>query len=665
MSIVLPNIRQHLGASPISGSTAELEAVQKFIADVERDTSGYDSSVCSAAEWLSRQSSEAVDRLRVRLQETLSAGAKRVITSTNDAKTALRAYAAEVEVIHREARAVMIDTEMAFSYIRTAEAKLSEIAHEIGRPGLVPTYWKEGPKPFPQPRLDSRGDAMDVAEREAMISQMRNMYEHAWTIAASEWKQALETATSSPNKWGALWERRRNAEDKLRRWLQDTPVGHLMGLSQNSKGLQTKRTIALGLTGEAWGGVGTSAEFKIDCPSLRDLFGGEPGVAWWDSPPESEVVISWWLGLTLEQQEFLIRERSVVIGNLPGLSFVTRDRANRETLRIIAANPAGISADTARLLSGLQTAVETKLSGNLAGVERQIVSLNTLVDPPCAAMSLGNLDHAERITWLVAGMESNAPAAIRNWNQVGRNVFEEQSKHSSIAGEHAVAVWLGYDTPALGDSASSAGVLGSEKAFAGAQRLAGEIDGTYRNSGQVSKRNLVVNVGAHSYGVNTASIALTLTKKPVDSFTTFGSAGVDMRYVANLSSLHVREREPGQPAIYAVHAEDDDIAPVGAAFSGRKTFTDQPQRILGLEGPASMPGVMVFSAEGVESQGLRRTDGHAVIGDGNDNGFMGQSASDGHGYLDRSTQSLNSFARITSDPKGAEVIGGFKRSIGK
>ena len=665
MSIVLPNVRQHLGASPISGGTAELEAVRKFIADVERDTSGYDSAVRSAAEWLSHQTSEAVDRLRVRLQETLSAGAQRVVATANDAKTGLASYADEISVIHREARAVMIDTEMAFSSIRTAEAKLSEIADEIGRVGAVPRYWNEVPTPFPPPLLDSRGDAMDTAAREAMISHIRNMYEYSWTAATNEWKQAIEVALNAPQKWGALWERRRSSEDKLRSSLRDTPVGHLSVLSGNSSSVGAKRTIALGLTGEIRGVKSEGANFEIQHHLFENLFGTRVPDDWWESPPAPEHVAGWWSSLEPAQRELLIGESSLLIGNLPGLPFDVRDQANRETLRRIAANPAGISSDVARLLSGIQLAVDRENNVEIGDVDRQVVSLNIYADTVCASLSYGDLDQVERITWLAAGMESDAAAAIRTWDDASQNVHTVQSRILGAAGKHAVVLWLGYDTPKLADVATSKGVLSSSKAERGSVRFAAELDGAFESRKAFTAGLPVMNVGAHSYGVNTAAIALTRTTYPVDSFTSFGSAGVDTSFVPEIRALNVKDRAPGQPAVFAVHANDDLLASTGAMLSGRKTFDDHAQRVIGSAGPRSMPGVLIFSAEGDNKQGFTETDGHSVIGEAGATRIAGSSATVGHGYLDLGTQSLESFALITSRPIGTDTFDGFSESIGK
>lgn len=662
---MLPNIRQHLGASPISGGTAELDAVRKFIADVERDTSGYDSAVRSAAEWLSRQSSESVDRLRVRLEDTLSAGAQRVVATTNEAKTGLATYADEISVIHREAHAVMRDTEIAFSSIRTAEAKLSEIAYEIGRAGAVPRYWNEVPTPFPPPLIDSRGDAMDTAAREAMISHIRNMYEYSWTAATNEWKQAIEVALNAPQKWGALWERRRSAEENLRSVLRDTPVGHLSVLSGSPSSVGAKRTIALGLTGEIWGVKSEGANFEIQHPLFENLFGARVPDDWWESPPAPDQVAGWWSALEPAQRDLLITERSLLIGNLPGLPFEVRDQANRETLRRIAANPAGISSDVAKLLSSVQLAVDRINNDEINYVERQVVSLNVHSDTVYASLSYGDLDRAERITWLAAGMESDAAAAIRTWDDASQNVYTAQTKYLGATGNHAVVLWLGYDTPKLTDVATSKGVLSSTKAERGAIRLATELDGAFESRKASTVGLPTMNVGAHSYGVNTAAIALTRTKYPVHSFTSLGSAGIDPTYIPSIGTLNVKDRAPGQPAVFAVHANDDLLASIGAMLSGRKTFDDQAQRVIGSAGPQSMPGALTFSAEGDDKHGLAKTDGHSVIGEARGTRIVGSSATLGHGYFDLGTQSLQSFALITSHPNGTETFGGFRESLGK
>jgi hypothetical protein len=168
---------------------------------------------------------------------------------------------------------------------------------------------------------------------------------------------------------------------------------------------------------------------------------------------------------------------------------------------------------------------------------------------------------------------------------------------------------------------------------------------------------------AHSYGTTVVTIALTQVLHPVDTLTMLGSAGLDTKEVVTLDDLNVREISPGQKAIYTTQAAGDQLAPLGAGAAGRGQPNPDATDPFGLHRLSPVyGGALSFSVEGDLARGLAPTDGHSMIGEGEDRGLWGMSASTGHGYVDQGTQSLDTIAKITTGRIDHELGASFTRT---
>lgn len=137
----------------------------------------------------------------------------------------------------------------------------------------------------------------------------------------------------------------------------------------------------------------------------------------------------------------------------------------------------------------------------------------------------------------------------------------------------------------------------------------------------------------HSYGTNTASYALTRTEHAVDTFTMYGSAGIDAGAAEHVSDLNVTETSEGRPAVYATDAGNDGTSDVGKNLSGRADPTDTDF------------GAYVFSSDGTGNPAGYPVSGHNQTFD--DDAAL-------YGYRDRNSQAYESLVLI-NDGQADEV----------
>lgn len=653
MSIFVPgDPRVVLGReSPIIGSVTEIVAVSRFLEGAGKDAERYRISLQLAAIQLERMQGEAIDRIREKARDRLPSGALILQESTGLSKRGIDEYAQEVDRIHQAARNSHEEVEAGLGVVRQAADDISEIAQRIGC--FVAYAWQVGaPGQMPQPQLAVVGRGVDPAQAESLTRFLQAQYEMSWLGAAVRWHSALERIGEAKQRWLNLIVERQNAEGRLLGHLADAPVQQLIDLAPAGSP-SAKFSIAVGLTGELWGQENDSAELAMSHPLLLALLGTEDGRRVWDHPPDPAAVAAAWAGLSGEDRERLLEEVPWVVGNLPGLPFDARNAANRNTVAFYSRFPQLLSADQLKLLSGIQR-ILTREAEQIAeyGAGRpviRLVALDPLAEVPRAAVGYGDLDSATHHTWEAPGMENDAVDGLDGWDRASRNLLAAQNRLVGSSRDTAAVAWCGYDTPDVFS------VLGSEKARAGAARLAAELDGAHASRAHGGGAVPMTTVLAHSYGTTMAAIALTLVRYPVDAFVMMGSAGLDTRLVPQLSELRVREHSPGQPAVFSTHASGDQLAPLGAALSGRGLPNPEATAPFGLERWSPVyGGALFFPAEGDPALGLKRTDGHSTIGSGAKPGVLGMTASEGHGYLDPDTQSLVSVAKISLgriDPK--------------
>ncbi|WP_454130902.1 alpha/beta hydrolase [Microbacterium lacticum] len=329
-------------------------------------------------------------------------------------------------------------------------------------------------------------------------------------------------------------------------------------------------------------------------------------------------VRDWWGGLGEDDQTALIVAMPGLIGNLEGVRYRDRDTANRiwlnQQLGEARANleERGTRAggwDRERLL-GLQGILEAATTSE-GHASRFLVSL-TDDRPPLAAVSIGDLDDADNVTWAVPGMGSSA-ATLPDWARSAQTVQDKQTQLDDDR-RHAVVAWVGYKAPAV--AASS--VFATDLASAGAVNLDRALNGF-----TAVRSDADLNVIAHSYGTTTAALALARPGVHVDTFVSLGSAGLPSKLhsTSDLCADHV----------YAGQAQDVwevDPAPGDQwAWVGR-SFGNHPVNPVGDDFGASVFGVDSGAGTAVTDHG--------------------SSTPGGTGYLDADTESLRNVALATT-----------------
>ena len=410
-----------------------------------------------------------------------------------------------------------------------------------------------------------------------------------------------------------------------------------------------------------------------------------------DHPPATETVRRWWDGLCPEERTALVTGLSTVVGNLAGVRYADRGRANRHTLevelpraraarqsfldRFAAGRPLLRSefAEYARVLERARAleALDRTLSTSTASAPRSIVAL-TLGDPPLAAVAVGDLDSASTVTVTVPGMGSTVADSTAAWTEGAANLRAAQRSAAAVVGadrDVATVAWIGYDTP---DPPPSTEVLGSARAEQGAEHLSRFLRGVSGTRGWSGGSHL--SVVAHSYGTTTATLAVART--PVDDLTLLASAGIDPR----VPDAHAVAVPDGH--VWASQAAEDFVADVG------RGFVEVPASGLGASGLGALGprdagnpltsdrvtiavlpsthrldpgdprwGARTFSSEDEVIDGVphRGVDGHAAT-PAAEAALRGERAEDA-GYLDRGTSSLRNtaYTSLGYAPNGRKI----------
>lgn len=388
-----------------------------------------------------------------------------------------------------------------------------------------------------------------------------------------------------------------------------------------------------------------------------------------DHPPAPKDVAAWWRNVDASHAAALISGASLIIGNLEGVTYRSRDLANRTTLtHEIDAARAAIETEKNRADPtwgpeyGVGGGRESRLKylrerlDNLLNIEAALKSakdrdsryLVSMTDdrPPLAAVAIGDLDRADSVTYAVPGMGTTTRDMV-GWAYAAQNLLEEQLR-SAPRTSLAVVAWIGYETPPVPGSQGAFEVMGNEYAQTGAMKLRGALAG-FAASG---KDDASLNVLGHSYGTTTSSLALTLPGTPrVESFVCLGSAGLPS-WIDSASDVNA-------DAVYAGQARD--VIPVLEdgrgdqwAWTGR-TSLNHP-----VDPTSDSFGAQVFGADG--DNGMHPVTDHSVL----------VQPGTGWGYLDVGTESLLNTALVTTGrgdlmspavPKGDTALQSELRSI--
>jgi len=340
------------------------------------------------------------------------------------------------------------------------------------------------------------------------------------------------------------------------------------------------------------------------------------------------------LGLTKSDADALRALPTSVLselGNLEGIPYWARSTANVvvlnqrlgdveleiETLQGRVASAGEGASAMARRLASLQEEMKSLRNINAtmakAGTDspRYLIAL-TDDQPPLAAVSIGDLDTADSVTWAVPGMDTTT-ADMSSWTSAAQNIYDEQLRRGDPAGR-AVIAWIGYDAP------NPADVLLMGKAERGGENLAASIRGLDAvRTGRMPETNIV----GHSYGTTTAAVALSKRGVHVDRFVALGSAGLPDE-VTSANDLHAGR-------VYASQAKD---APVGQTGKGDEWASFGRDHSVGhrVDPTSEAFDATVFGADGTTTKGGEKL--NSVL-------HHDPLNSDRRGYLDRGTETLH------------------------
>jgi hypothetical protein len=259
------------------------------------------------------------------------------------------------------------------------------------------------------------------------------------------------------------------------------------------------------------------------------------------NPPKAGDVSGVWRLLDPVKQAALIEAAPRVIGNLEGVPYSVRGRANLLDLkRTIADTDRKLGTGTGRAvrielqqklttLENVQRALQKK-----DGVKRTLVSLDTSADAK-ASIVIGDIATADYVSVLVPGMYMSVGEQIVDWAKTAQNLYDQQtSMLRRVLGPRggggtpgvATVAWIGYQTPVLmnigGVQLATQGADSLERTLEGIQSLR-QADPPY------------LSVFAHSYGSTAALLALERRTVTVDALALLGSPGSAAQSVADLS----------------------------------------------------------------------------------------------------------------------------------
>jgi|GEM_PF-5172154 len=341
-----------------------------------------------------------------------------------------------------------------------------------------------------------------------------------------------------------------------------------------------------------------------------------------DLPPDPKAVDAWWRSLgddphaLTAAQTALATGVPVLIGNLQGVFYSARDLANRTYVREY--KPTGRDTDLDKTIEKIRQQMD------LADDARTPLQITTL-DPrgvPRAAFTIGDLDTAEDVTYLVPGIKSWTAGndTVPQWVN-SASALQDAQDRKDMHHTHAVVAWIGYDAPSVATEPQRA------QADKGGAYLAGEFNGLRATRGDGPTLNLV----GHSYGTTVSSVALQQTH--VDRFVTLASAGLAVDQRNNLS---VPRGE-----MYSTEARGDYIADIGRSWWSGSEHQTKPTAAFGTKlfdvGPT---GDLAGSHSHDSNPGTLQDDGSWD--------------SEGDGYLSPGSHSLDSVALITTG-RGDEI----------
>jgi hypothetical protein len=378
-----------------------------------------------------------------------------------------------------------------------------------------------------------------------------------------------------------------------------------------------------------------------------------------DHPPAPLDVAAWWRNVDASHAAALITGASLIIGNLEGVAYRSRDLANRTTLtheidearaaietEVNRADPAwgpeyGVGGGKEARLKHLRERldnllnIEAALNSPVDRANRYLLSLSA-DHPPLASISIGDVDTASNVTYAIPGMGTTT-RDMTGWTDAAQNLFDEQLRAAS-GKEGAVVAWIGYKTPPVPLAQGQFDVMSNDLARAGAGNLSRALLGLVATRDDAPRLNVI----GHSYGTTTGSIALTLPSTPrVDTFVAMGSAGLPTS-IDSASDLNAASVFAGQARNVIPQLEDghgDQWAWIG------RMSPEHP-----IDPTSSSFGARAFGADG--DNGMHPVTDHiSLVPDG-----------EGWGYFDSGTEALRNAALATTG-QGAQTTSAIPKAL--
>ena len=364
---------------------------------------------------------------------------------------------------------------------------------------------------------------------------------------------------------------------------------------------------------------------RLSAPDLTSLLGARPDLIDLLATSAPTDVAGWWGSLSADQQDALMHAAPAVIGNLGGVAYIARSEANRIWLhdqiaearadvKVWQGSRYQVAAAQTRL-DALEN-IESSLTSPAGKAPRFLISL-TADNPPLAAVSIGDMDKAENVTYAVPGLGTTTDG-MSDWARSAQNIASAQDRVDP-AHSHAVVAWIGYVTPAASQLDDGFSVMGTGLAQVGAAKLDTALAGF-----NAVRADAQVNVVAHSYGTTTAAIALIDPGTHVDTFVSLASAGLPPE-IDQASDINADQVYAGQAQnVLAIDSAGGDQW----AWTGRLS-TDHP-----VDPISADFGAQAFSVAG--GAGLQPVTDHGVH------------TAEGTGYLDPMTESVGNVALATT-----------------
>ena len=301
------------------------------------------------------------------------------------------------------------------------------------------------------------------------------------------------------------------------------------------------------------------------------------------SPSE---VSAWWAALTDEERQACIKRDPLKYGNLDGIDMASRDKANRLALYgredadgnhvpgtgLLDQAQAKFDEAKARYDEAMNSAANdrqrTAAYGLRAALDRaerdlmdlqkiderlrkgagedgkpvSLLALDTSGEQVKAAVAVGDVDHAQHVANFTPGMGTNVRESLDNYVDVADRMRTNAADQAEVRpSEVAVVAWLNYDAPTDVTKTWDLDVASTEKAHAGADRLAGFLTGV-RSWRDEQGGSLHLTSVSHSYGSTTAGLAMLqmgegvvddhiYLASPGSAAYTVGALGVDSSHV--------------------------------------------------------------------------------------------------------------------------------------